>query len=64
MGKCINCGEESTVFWFCPKCTEIKEAAYKEAEEKGVKTWMEVIEIRDKALFESKTNKNGRSNNK
>lgn len=53
---CINCGAQSNMDgigrWFCPPCTEIKEAAYKEARDKDLDNYGEVMALRDKRLRE------------
>jgi len=53
--KCLSCENEANPFnWFCEKHYKIKEDAYKEAKNLGLKTHNEVIKLRDKRLLENK----------
>lgn len=51
--KCISCGASSNMNWFCKKHYEIKELAYKEARDKGLTNFIEVMILRDKRLKDS-----------
>lgn len=48
---CIHCGQPSGWNWFCPACSEIKEAAYAESARLGETNWYDILARRDAALL-------------
>lgn len=49
--KCIICGRAS-LGWFCEHHHKIKELVYKEAREKGLDNYWDIMALRDKRLNE------------
>lgn len=55
MNKCIHCGADAPMTWFCIKCNTIKERSYAISKELNEK-WYDILLRRDKMLKDSDAN--------